>query len=78
MFEHLYIPSPRPALGTPTTDPVTFAAWRLRAVRRISASAARTATCIVSSGVPRCIDYAPSVRATTIATLCSRPRVRPT
>ncbi len=83
-FVEFYIPIRGPSLGAPTTGPVAIAASRFLAARRTSASAARTASCIVNSGVPRCIDSARhsrpagSVRPTTIATLCNRPRVRPT
>lgn len=79
-----YIPIVRPALGAPATGPETIATSRARAARRISADAARTASCIVNSGAPRCIgsarrsDTSASVRATTMAELRTRPRVRPT
>ena len=81
--EHRCIPIPRPEVASPT-GPVTTAASRLLAARRTSCWAARTASCIVNSGVPRCIESARhpraavSVRATTTATLCTGPRVSPT
>lgn len=78
----IYIPIPRPALGAPTTGHVALAASRFRAVRRTSAAAARTESCIDNSGEPRCGDctghprVTGSVRATTLASSCTRPRVR--
>lgn len=78
------VPISRPVLGTRVAVPLVSAVARLLAARCVSDCAARTASCIVSSGVPRCIDSTRHSRAvafvgvTTIAMLLDRPRVRPT
>lgn len=79
-----YRPMPLPMLRDPTTAfAPTAEPWPL-AARCRSAPAARTASAMVSSGVPRIIDCATasraasSVLATVMAMLWMRPRVRPT